>query len=293
MVETKTCYLLFTKASQYIIVFKEQLTESEKKGGNMNLLFSDLDGTILINRQFQDKDKQAILNFMSKESNLFIISTGRGWKEFMKKKDQYHLSYDYAILSSGGLIVDQDNQILYKAIINTSLIAHLLKELKDYFTLINQITLYATDDYFEFSILKEAYNFLLNNTSEFCSFNIEVKEESSTDTILSVLQKSHINININGRYIDITKKDIDKGTAIEALINKFNIQDYTTYSIGDSYNDMSMFLKTNFSFTFYSSPLIVKNATNHCVNSISECIEIILEVYGDNKSVQILDSKNM
>ena len=31
LVETKTCYLLFTKALQYIIIFKEQLTESDKK----------------------------------------------------------------------------------------------------------------------------------------------------------------------------------------------------------------------------------------------------------------------
>jgi|MucameStandDraft_1065616.scaffolds.fasta_scaffold00723_17 hypothetical protein len=32
LIETKICYLLFTKSLQYIIVFKEQLTESEKKG---------------------------------------------------------------------------------------------------------------------------------------------------------------------------------------------------------------------------------------------------------------------
>lgn len=32
LVETKTCYLLFTKALQYVIVFKENLTESEKIG---------------------------------------------------------------------------------------------------------------------------------------------------------------------------------------------------------------------------------------------------------------------
>ena len=31
LVETKTCYLLFTKALQYIIIFKEQLTKSDKK----------------------------------------------------------------------------------------------------------------------------------------------------------------------------------------------------------------------------------------------------------------------
>ena len=54
----------------------------------MNLLFSDLDGTLLNNGKVEDNDKKAILKYLMNDENLFVIATGRGLDEFLKVKEK-------------------------------------------------------------------------------------------------------------------------------------------------------------------------------------------------------------
>ena len=75
----------------------------------------------------------------------------------------------------------------------------------------------------------------------------------------------------NKEYIDIVKKGCSKGIAINKVKEAFNID--IIAGIGDSYNDIPMLENADISFTFHSSPDVIKDKATYIVDSICEAIE--------------------
>ena len=75
------------------------------------LLVSDYDQTFYINDEDIEKNKIAVNEFR-KKGNIFVIATGRSYADFMKKKNQYNIEYDYLIINHGATILDKKENII-------------------------------------------------------------------------------------------------------------------------------------------------------------------------------------
>ena len=79
------------------------------------ILVSDYDQTFYIGDEDIEKNKIAVNRFRNK-GNIFIIATGRSYEDFMEKKKQYNIKYDYVIIDHGAMILDKDNNIIFESI---------------------------------------------------------------------------------------------------------------------------------------------------------------------------------
>ena len=80
----------------------------------------------------------------------------------------------------------------------------------------------------------------------------------------------------NQAYVDMVGKDCSKGSGLKKILEIENWDVNNLYTIGDSYNDISMFEITDNSFTFNHVEDFVKAHANHTVDFVHECIDIIL-----------------
>ena len=80
----------------------------------------------------------------------------------------------------------------------------------------------------------------------------------------------------NQFFIDIAPKECSKGNGINRVLEIDGGHVDKLYTIGDSFNDISMFEITKNSFTFNNAEEEVKAKANNYVDSVSECIEKIL-----------------
>lgn len=76
-------------------------------------------------------------------------------------------------------------------------------------------------------------------------------------------------------FLEVNNLQATKGNFVQCLLDSGVDRDEIAV-IGDSYNDTTMFAKTDFSFAMNQAEDKVKQMANYCVNSVAECIEWIL-----------------
>ena len=91
------------------------------------LLISDIDGT-LIRQGKVALDRQKLENF--RKSNTFVLCTGRNYDSFHHFTQKYAFdTFDYAILSNGAMLIDQEFNILYASEISLAVLKAQVAEL--------------------------------------------------------------------------------------------------------------------------------------------------------------------
>ena len=92
----------------------------------------------------------------------------------------------------------------------------------------------------------------------------------------------------NQYFIDIAPKECSKGNGINKVLELDGGHVDKLYTIGDSFNDISMFKITENSFTFNNAEELVKIEANNYVDTVKECIDRILELIGKINTRQIV-----
>ena len=77
----------------------------------------------------------------------------------------------------------------------------------------------------------------------------------------------------NDIYIDIVPLGCSKGNGIKYIAKQEFIKDDYIYTIGDSWNDVTMFNITKNSFTFHHVEEELKEHASYLVDSVADCIE--------------------
>lgn len=245
-------------------------------------LASDIDGTLLkhnqglkYNRTILDEDIEALKRFT--QQNCLIISTGRNKISTFTLFDHenLHLKNTYYITSNGAEIYDSDRQCIFQMTLKKEVAIraielfnalnadnnllcsvfdgttiHLLEKTSD----INKIPDFNTI----INICVESKN---KNISEIQSFY----KQAQTFTCCEVHQ--------NNWYVDIVPQNISKAYAIHYIMN-LNKSDEPTLlgAVGDSWNDIPMFEIADESYTFYQSPIEVKQKATHQIEHVYQCI---------------------
>lgn len=253
----------------------------------MKLLATDLDGTLLEEHVRVTKENQEAIKQLKEQGHMVVIATGRGFTDTAFLKEEFGIDYDYLVLLNGALLVDKDNKVVKQDVISYDI----CQKIYDRFQDVNCEMAYSTG--FKYLFLKE-------KREDFPAFSevIETVEELSTHTIslisidftgleISEVQMLTDKINEecedvvayrNTTFVDVVPAGNSKGIAVSEVARQFNVSSEDIYTIGDSWNDVSMFEITDNAYTFDYAEKEIQEKVNHVVGSVHECVRNMLKV---------------
>ena len=243
-------------------------------------LISDYDGTLFFSRkkpQIRKEDIEKIHAFQ--KNHLFGLCTGRPWVGVSALKD-YGIECDFYILTSGALILDKNQNVIYEKNIKRATIQSLLNEAKGFQNAIQaKSALYTMHKKNSYPMEQTIIHSLDEMTEEAVGFSIATNNEEEAKNICKKINETYDVVALQNRNcIDIVSKECSKGNAVK-YIRKYLHLDHIG-AIGDSYNDIDMLEEADLAFTFRSSPDKVKSVSNHIVNGVNEAIEIMINSKG-------------
>ena len=247
------------------------------------VLGSDLDGTLIRDNIIPTENIKS-LEKLNSAGGMFIISTGRPFNGVSYLIDEYKLDVNYKILLNGALILDNSNKPILHKTIPFDYIEKIFSYVKTFnpsISLENGFKTYLMEeDVFNLPYSgKEVIQSLDDIDNEeislislyFADAKIEIIEEIC-ESINNTFNSECVAFR-NTNFIDVVPKNCSKGSALLHLCNLENIDKNNLYTIGDSFNDISMFDITDNSFTFHECEDKLKSYASNIVESVSECIE--------------------
>lgn len=254
-------------------------------GGNMRriLFATDLDGTLLRNNEISVPDLEA-LKKLSEAGHLVVVSTGRPYNGVEWILDQYGLETEYLILANGALILDREKKVIHHEVIGMDVVKGIAKECHDLGFEVSFDTGYRSYSYRydfprivldnipgcrridDFSELTEAVSLI--------SLAADHGTERTDEVLGLILRKYGREVGAfrNVSYIDVVPIETSKGTGIRTLMEREGIERDSVYAIGDSLNDLTMFMEAGHAFTFHEVEDVVKAGADEWVSSVAECI---------------------
>lgn len=234
----------------------------------MQLLISDIDGTIYKNYKVEENIKEYIIEFM-KEKNIFILATGRNFLNFLFFIKNEDIRFNYAILCNGAFVVDNKFNILLNVTFNKKIIKHILYLFENNINV--EITASFKYNQVVYSIennIDDFYNSLPDEIN--C---LSIKLETQNDVVKKYINSlSGVSIEINNNYIDIIPEGINKGRIVSLFLKKLEIKKEDAIAIGDSENDFSMFEVVEESY--YINDKLTEKA-KYKIDSFNQFITII------------------
>lgn len=244
----------------------------------MKVLASDFDGTLFFDEKFRNEDLKAIKEFQ-KQGHLFGLCSGRPYQG-AKKVSKGYIDFDFYIMSSGALIVDNEDHILYEECIDFETMKDIYKKYeKDCGVCVQgDGTIYRVRDKIELpelQIIVESIEDLKETHIYGLSMNAQNEDKAKEKCQEINRLFKEVTAYQNKEYIDVVKKGCSKGHAVNQLKALWNLKEIA--GIGDSYNDLPLLEYADYSFTFHSSPKIVQDKANDLVDSVSEAIQILTQ----------------
>lgn len=194
------------------------------------LLVSDYDQTFYINDEDIEKNKIAVNEFRSK-GNIFVIATGRSYDDFMKKKNEYNIQYDYLIINHGATILNKDNNIIFNEEITNEILDNLKSDLR----------IEDSERNFCCSMLESRVDLEHRDLTKIHVKYSDLEYSNEIQKKLKEKYNSFLNVYwVSGNSLEIISKKINKSKAIKLLSEKIKIRQEEIYTIGDGYSDIEM-----------------------------------------------------
>ena len=194
------------------------------------LLVSDYDQTFYINDEDIEKNKIAVNEFRSK-GNIFVIATGRSYDDFMKKKNEYNIQYDYLIINHGATILNKDDNIIFNEEITNEILDNLKSDLR----------IEDSERNFCRSMLESRVDLEHRDLTKIHVKYSDLEYSNEIQKKLKEKYNSFLNVYwVSGNSLEIISKKINKSKAIKLLSEKIKIRQEEIYTIGDGYSDIEM-----------------------------------------------------
>lgn len=259
-----------------------------------SILFSDVDGT-LINKE---QNPIHLRNFemmekIQEQGHVIALCTGRNSIDILPTINKIKIPYDYLVLSNGGQIYDSNHQPIVEKTIDSTIAKALLREciqkprLRTYFSNGKECVV------FEEGVTKILSEEGFNKASKDILYYIEKSTifhiigisqiDSKTDYLDEFAKEYLVNYHndiswySNTKFIDIVPYGCSKGVGLLSLTEYLKNQVHTTYAVGDSFNDISMFEASHHSYTFKHCEEEIKQAAENIVDYVYNVCEDILK----------------
>lgn len=248
----------------------------------MELFVTDLDGTMLYNENTVKDSTINLIKEMQKKGIKVATATGRILSSVKFLKEEFGMELDYYILGNGSVVADKDFNVIYQKTLDYNIVKSIYKYLDT--IPLKFLRNALSNDYvycFREELEKERDFFVKSNIDEvrdkdLVSFvaNFEGNKPEDISEITKEIREKFPEVEVfqNKHFIDMAPKNVSKATGVEFIAEKFtNLE--KVYTIGDSFNDIPMLRMTKNSFTFHSSPKIVRENAGILVENFDESIE--------------------
>ena len=264
--------------------------EKESLKNNIQILFCDVDETLVVNNEVPEINRLAIEKMRKTKDIKFVIATGRPItlaEKIIKELDLYDKENEYSICGSGSVIYEnKDNKILYAKQLKEDLFYKIFElgkkfDIFIFFIGLEYFYIYkpteteierrnfekckykVLDDNFDLSELLKGKDRIMRvcfgkeNAFDYLS-NIQKQIESNDEF------KDHVDCFISsGRYLEINPKGVNKGEAIRWLCDYLKIKKENAMAIGDSFNDIAMIESVGFGCAVAGSTEELKKISNY------------------------------
>lgn len=228
------------------------------------ILVSDYDQTLYINDEDIEKNKIAVNKFRN-QGNIFVIATGRSYDDFIKKKEEYNIEYDYVIINHGATILDKDDNIIFESIMPNEILDNLKLDLH----------IENAERHFCCSLLESRVEF---EHKDLTKVHVKYSNLEYSNEIQRKLEEKYGNVlniyYVSGNSIEIISKRTNKSKVIKLLSEKLKIRHEEIFTIGDGYSDIEM-VKDYKGYAMKESVKELKNIAIGEVDSVSVLIEKI------------------
>ena len=261
----------------------------------MRFLASDLDGTLVHENKIHEDDIKAISKLKEK-GHKFIISTGRSYKGVEEVINNYDIDYDYLLLCNGGLIIDGNNKVVLDEWVPSEIAQEIVDEFYDYGNVLiyldnstNTILVDNHDvdkskimDMFDYFTDKIDIAKAMNMTDDYKILSVFTtdKDVEKAEKIKKKIESKYgdyVEVYRNQFFVDIAPKGCSKGAGLLKILELENKKEDILFTVGDSFNDISMFNITENSYTFNHAEDKVKAHAKNQIDYVHEVIDIMLE----------------
>ncbi len=251
----------------------------------MNIIFSDIDGTLYTSDFNHKKDihpqTTKDIKFAQDKGVEFVLTTGNAYLQYMQELAK-SLNTKYSINSNGASIYDLvKGEYIFKSMIPPEKANKILQHAIE-----NKVAVIWWDEENIFvnefvpekiiNIIKRAVN---NETGIKVSdkiiapiFKIETYDTPENVKGFDKLEKS-LDLqfaHMAPGHVEITHTGVSKGLAIKYLCNHLGVDLADTMGIGDSANDIGMFEEVGHSYAMANSPDNIKKLTDHHTAAVEQ-----------------------
>ena len=261
----------------------------------MKILASDFDGTLCVEGKIDKKDIEGIKK-LRKEGHKFIVSTGRTLIGMQEAIDKYSIEFDYLVLCNGALILDKDLKVIENNLVDFSDVKKIIEEFSGkedtmiYFDNGNgmniiknpKVDMNKLEFFSELKVIISSKEDILNLKSGalivgvFSPSGSVEKAEEIRNKLLHMFGDK-LSIFRNQFFVDIVSKGCSKGNGLSKVLKLENKDFSDIYTVGDSFNDVSMFDITENSYTFNRAEEGIKKYAKNHIDFVHEVVDKLIK----------------
>lgn len=251
----------------------------------MKIIGSDYDGTMRIDGEVKQSTIVAIKQFQQ-DGNKFGLVTGRSSESTRKEIKEHAFNFDFVVCNNGGVIFDKDMQLLQLSLIDFKK----AKQVID-FVCLQGCDYYVLNDGVRRGrcVINPEFIDFHNSGAGSCDIQTLIKAEKIAQIVVGFNQQEQanalaatlnhdfegfINAYANLNCVDIVPVGVSKASGLAYVVEHYGYHKEDTYSIGDSYNDISM-LKAFDGSALSHSPQEVKQAATYVSDSVDAFIDVV------------------
>lgn len=239
----------------------------------MKIIATDFDGTLSYNGKISDEDKNAIHKFRE-AGNKFGIVTGRDVDLAQWIKPENGLEYDFLICCTGGVIKNDEGEIIYlKKGKMGPFIYNLIEKAKE----LGAYGFSASDIFLKCAIdIKGKIPMQIDALKEFTQVNTGFSNEENAQKFVDYVNRTYgdkISAFRNGGSVDMPPANTSKVTGVYEYAKMLGCSEI--YAVGDNVNDLAM-IEEFCGFAVSNAKEEVKAKAKHQCNRIADMIEFIM-----------------
>ena len=257
---------------------------------NIKLVVSDMDGTLLNSKHKVSQEFFDVFRKLKEKGIRFAVASGRQYYSLMERMEP--IKDDMIFIAENGAIIMEKEKQLYIQPMDHDMILKVVEEIRKlggkYLILCGRKQAYieSTDPEFMDPFLDhyEKYKVVedITKVTDDVFLKLTVCDlsgaEKNTLPYIKHFEKD-LQVKLSGKiWVDFNDKKAQKGNALKALQEIYNIDEEHTMVFGDFFNDMELFDHAAFSYAVDNAHPEVKKAAKFSTKSNDENgVEAILE----------------
>lgn len=258
-------------------------------GGNMKLIASDMDGTLLLHDSQQVSDRAIqLIQQLTEKGYLFVVASGRQYPNLKRQFKQ--VANDIAYICENGAVVLYKEHVLFESPMDHQVAMELCHDIyshKGCEVLVSGRTVSYIKAK-EPAFLDRMQNIVKNNVTVIENFEdikepiikISVYEKdgiaNSGDYFISQWEK-RLKSTISGfSWLDFVNPDVNKGESLKHLMNLLSINKEDSIAFGDNFNDLEMLSCVGTGYVMNGANEKIKAMFTHFTDSVEHSLEQLL-----------------